>query len=1071
MGNFVIVFIFFLSSISIFANKILNERKPSFFYRKIPLPEDSNIRMVFNYKDNIFAIGIKENKYFLYIIRNNLFKEVYRCNGTIVNYSISFDSSLYFIGKTKIFKFKKDTLIEVNLNYNKFEFSNINKPVMIDSNVFYFTFDKNLYFYQKGIVKKISQINEGVFIKYYIVIGRDVFFLSNSNKLYRIRKDELIFLSDSVGNIWKSENKLYIQKANSIYSYKDTFEIVRRIEYSPKFSKILPLGLENIYLGYDKVSFFLIGENIEKIVDVLDMGFYIKSFFIDNKNSFHVNTNSGYYIFPYLCIKEFEFKYNLTKLKEVLQIKDKFIFVFFRNVFVIKDGKIFELKLDLNKKDIIKKSYFNGKFFYIITKESILIYDIVNFNIIKKIRYDLRGYRSVMLKDTIFIRHSGKKHNFFIDNNSLMLKKSRAHKMVKNCINLTSNIYCVDNFLYMDGKPIKLLSKGFYFKKVKIIESEGGKIFLFLDNYFNLYLYFNNNLGKLKEIEPSSELFFDFDRSVINVKDDEIFIYIHNNLYIYKFAKDVILLKDSLLNCSKVHYSNNKFYILKGNRIFKYSNDSIDNFFHTNEKILDFCIDDRFYVLSHKYFYIMNKNGDIYKELMFANLIDNCKFIDKNCFYNNNSIYFYVKGGIWDFSSLLPFNNSIKKIKRIGDCYYIFTDFDILKIPLKELSYFLVRPEIRIDSIFVDNQYIECNKCVLNLGAGVKDIRFKFEGNSIKSDFDIFTFFNLEKKINAHNMNEINLLNLKSGVYNLRFFIAGNNLFSVNNAALNFRIFIDRYWWEKKGILFLIFLVISISMFFIFLFVYKRRLAVYRIKSEINALSKMQREILKSGNDFIEEIDLKLFYSPYFNAGGDFYDIKKIGSKKFVFIVGDIAGHGLNSSLITAQIKTIFNFYKNNLLDAQFVLSKINDFLIKNYNYYYYSTLVYTIMDLEKYRLYVYSAGHPFPLFFDKSKDSLFYIKKANSFPLGMIPGYKAKGYSLEINEGDILCLYTDGVFSNYSKNKTKVLDESLFLKIVDLYIRKFTDLELLMNNILKNIKKQYPHKKDDETLLFIKVK
>ncbi|MBR1911143.1 MAG: serine/threonine-protein phosphatase, partial [Treponema sp.] len=72
------------------------------------------------------------------------------------------------------------------------------------------------------------------------------------------------------------------------------------------------------------------------------------------------------------------------------------------------------------------------------------------------------------------------------------------------------------------------------------------------------------------------------------------------------------------------------------------------------------------------------------------------------------------------------------------------------------------------------------------------------------------------------------------------------------------------------------------------------------------------------------------------------------------------------------------------------------------------------------------NAGHPFPVIFKKDSDSFEFLKEKPGFVLGGMENVQYKEYSVTLERGERIFIYTDGVTEATNKNEELFGDERL---------------------------------------------
>ncbi len=144
-------------------------------------------------------------------------------------------------------------------------------------------------------------------------------------------------------------------------------------------------------------------------------------------------------------------------------------------------------------------------------------------------------------------------------------------------------------------------------------------------------------------------------------------------------------------------------------------------------------------------------------------------------------------------------------------------------------------------------------------------------------------------------------------------------------------------------------------------------------------------------------------------VGGDFYDFLQLPNGELGIAIGDVAGKGLGAALLMANLQATLR------AEARRVPSDLAD-VITNVNQLFhqacfeegYATLFYATFDPETRVLKYLNAGHNPPLL--RRVDGTFEWLESGGAPVGMFQSWTYTEGSVELNAGDLLVAYTDGV-------------------------------------------------------------
>ena len=184
-----------------------------------------------------------------------------------------------------------------------------------------------------------------------------------------------------------------------------------------------------------------------------------------------------------------------------------------------------------------------------------------------------------------------------------------------------------------------------------------------------------------------------------------------------------------------------------------------------------------------------------------------------------------------------------------------------------------------------------------------------------------------------------------------------------------------------------------------------------RISTELNLAANIQKGMLPGIFPPFpdrKEFDLYASMTPAWDVGGDFYDFFLIDEDHLALVMADVSGKGVPGALFMMVSKTIL---KNNAMMGKSVgeiLSRTNDLICANNKMEMFVTVWMGILEISTGKITAANAGHEYPAIM---KDRCFRLyKDPHSFVIGGMDGVPYKEYELQLEKGEKLFLYTDGL-------------------------------------------------------------
>lgn len=150
-------------------------------------------------------------------------------------------------------------------------------------------------------------------------------------------------------------------------------------------------------------------------------------------------------------------------------------------------------------------------------------------------------------------------------------------------------------------------------------------------------------------------------------------------------------------------------------------------------------------------------------------------------------------------------------------------------------------------------------------------------------------------------------------------------------------------------------------------------------------------------------------YEPAYEIGGDFYDFVPLPDEKLGIVVGDVAGKGVSAALYMARLTRDLRYYALSEPEPSRVLELLNQAVVDSGQDDIFVTMVYAVLHGPSGRLQWANAGHMPPLL-RRTSGVVDNLEHAAGLPLGVMPEPSYVASEIQLDPGDCVLLYTDGL-------------------------------------------------------------
>ncbi|MBR3655547.1 MAG: SpoIIE family protein phosphatase [Prevotella sp.] len=146
------------------------------------------------------------------------------------------------------------------------------------------------------------------------------------------------------------------------------------------------------------------------------------------------------------------------------------------------------------------------------------------------------------------------------------------------------------------------------------------------------------------------------------------------------------------------------------------------------------------------------------------------------------------------------------------------------------------------------------------------------------------------------------------------------------------------------------------------------------------------------------------------NVGGDFYDFFRIDDDHIALVIADVCGKGIPAALFMAVSRMIIRTKGTQGLSAAECMTESNHLLAAYSVDYMFVTVFYAIYNTRTGLVNYCNAGHTLPYLLHANGTVEPLPRKMKNPMVGAIKGVEYKEDSIQLEHGDILVMYTDGV-------------------------------------------------------------
>ena len=178
---------------------------------------------------------------------------------------------------------------------------------------------------------------------------------------------------------------------------------------------------------------------------------------------------------------------------------------------------------------------------------------------------------------------------------------------------------------------------------------------------------------------------------------------------------------------------------------------------------------------------------------------------------------------------------------------------------------------------------------------------------------------------------------------------------------------------------------------------------------ELDVARDMQESVLPRSFPNTDRYDTHGLMVPAKEVGGDFYDFVPLGENRIGIAIGDVSGKGVGAGLFMMASRTLLRSHALEGRRPDECLSYVNNLLSEDNESCTFVTLFYGVFDAASGVFHYSNGGHNPPRVVHKGGEVVA-MPTTKDMALGVLPGHAFSHETLEIQAGDTLFFYTDGV-------------------------------------------------------------
>lgn len=191
---------------------------------------------------------------------------------------------------------------------------------------------------------------------------------------------------------------------------------------------------------------------------------------------------------------------------------------------------------------------------------------------------------------------------------------------------------------------------------------------------------------------------------------------------------------------------------------------------------------------------------------------------------------------------------------------------------------------------------------------------------------------------------------------------------------------------------------------------HEQALEQQKVQADLLLAEGVQKAFLPSGFPKIDGYEFFAYYQAANYVGGDYYDFIPLQDGRMAMIVADVAGHGIAAAMMMAKLSAEANFCLLSESNPASAITLLNSRMSAIPVDEGFVTFIMAVLDPRNHTVTLVNAGHMAPIWrhTDNAMDEP--SGDVAGLPLRVMDDWEYEAVTVEIQPGEVMVFYTDGI-------------------------------------------------------------
>lgn len=206
----------------------------------------------------------------------------------------------------------------------------------------------------------------------------------------------------------------------------------------------------------------------------------------------------------------------------------------------------------------------------------------------------------------------------------------------------------------------------------------------------------------------------------------------------------------------------------------------------------------------------------------------------------------------------------------------------------------------------------------------------------------------------------------------------------------------------------------------------EEQLESVRLERDLMLACEIQQMLQPSVSPRVKGYEMIGISFPCYEIGGDYYDFIEREKNRTLIMLGDVSGKGISAALLMSSLHAAMHAQTSSCSSISDAICAVNRYLVQNTPSNRFVTLFCAELDHASGSFSYVNAGHN-PPFIARAATGQIEVLRAGGIPLGIMPEAIFSESRAQLQDGDLLVIYSDGVSETNDPSGKEFTDHRLY--------------------------------------------